>query len=198
VSERGAAVRDYRDRLVESLAGIDVAAVERALAELERAWLDDRLVLLAGNGGSAATAEHMDLDLSKTIARISGPGLGFRTIALTHGPALSAWANDVGPAEVFAGQVRDLGRPGDVLIVISAKGNSPNVVEAVRVAKELGLVSIGFLGAGGGATAELVDVAVIVDSDEYGVIEDVHVVLNHVVTTYFGEWTRNKVRQPAP
>lgn len=190
MSDRSRFAERYRDRVVETLEKIDVEALERVLAVLEEAWTEDRLVLLAGNGGSAATAEHMDLDLSKTIARIAGPGRGFRTIALTHGPALSAWANDAGPEEVFCGQVRDLGRPGDVLLVFSAKGNSANVVAAVREARELGLRTIGFLGAGGGETKALVDVAVVVDADDYGVIEDAHLVLNHVVTEYFADWAR--------
>lgn len=188
MSERSRFAERYRDRVVETLERIDVEALEQVLTLLERAWTEDRLVLLAGNGGSAATAEHMDLDLSKTIARLAGPGRGFRTIALTHGPALSAWANDAGPEEVFCGQVRDLGRPGDVLLVFSAMGNSANVVAAVREARELGLRTVGFLGAGGGATRELVDVAVVVDADDYGVIEDAHLVLNHVVTEYFADW----------
>jgi D-sedoheptulose 7-phosphate isomerase len=190
VSERARFAERYRDRVVQTLERIDVEALEAALALLERAWTEDRLVLLAGNGGSAATAEHMDLDLSKTIARLAGAGRGFRTIALTHGPALSAWANDAGPEEVFCGQVRDLGRPGDVLLVFSAMGNSANVVAAVREARELGLRTVGFLGAGGGRTRELVDVAVVVDADDYGVIEDAHLVLNHVVTEYFADWAQ--------
>jgi D-sedoheptulose 7-phosphate isomerase len=180
----------YRDRLVDTLRLLDLEAVQAAISLLEEAWLNDRLVLLAGNGGSAATAEHVDLDLSKTIARLAGQGRGFRTIALTHGPALSAWANDAGPIEVFRGQIRDLGRAGDVLIVISAMGNSPNIVAAVEEARELGLRTIGFLGAGGGSVRELVDVAVVAASEEYGVIEDVHVVLNHLVTDYFAGWAR--------
>ena len=188
MSERSRFAERYRDRVVGTLEAIDVDALEQVLELLERAWTEDRLVLLAGNGGSAATAEHMDLDLSKTIARIAGPGRGFRTIALTHGPALSAWANDAGPEEVFCGQVRDLGRPGDVLVVFSAMGNSANVVAAVREARELGLRTVAFLGADGGATRELVDVAVVVQADDYGVIEDAHLVLNHVVTEYFADW----------
>jgi D-sedoheptulose 7-phosphate isomerase len=183
-------VERHFDRVAETLRRLDLDAIDHALALLEQAWREDRLVLLAGNGGSAATAEHMDLDLSKGIARIAGAGRGFRTIALTHGPALSAWANDAGPAEVFCGQVRDLGRSEDVLIVLSAKGNSPNVVAAVNEARELGLATIGFLGAGGGKTGELVDVPVVVASDDYGVIEDSHLVLNHVVTEYFADWAR--------
>jgi D-sedoheptulose 7-phosphate isomerase len=123
---------EYRRALGRAIERLDDEAIVAAIGIFERAWTEDRLVLLAGNGGSAATAEHMDLDLSKTIARLAGPGRGFRTIALTHGPALSAWANDVGPDAVFAGQVHDLGRPRDVLVLISAKGNSPNIVEATR------------------------------------------------------------------
>lgn len=183
-------VERHCDRVAETLRRLDLDAIDHALALLEQAWREDRLVLLAGNGGSAATAEHMDLDLSKTIARLAGPGRGFRTIALTHGPALSAWANDAGHEEVFAGQVRDLARPHDVLLVLSARGNSTNVVSAVDNARQLGLRTIGFLGAGGGQTREMVDVAVVVDSDDYGVIEDTHLMLNHVVTDYFAEWAR--------
>jgi D-sedoheptulose 7-phosphate isomerase len=188
VTARLESVEVHRDRLVAALGRIDLDAIERTLELLESAWMEDRLVLLAGNGGSAATAEHMDLDLSKTIARLAGAGRGFRTIALTHGPALSAWANDAGNDQVFAGQVHDLARPGDVLIVLSAMGNSGNVVTAVEEAGELGLRTIGFLGAGGGLTASLVDVAVLVDSDDYGVIEDAHLALNHMVTGYFADW----------
>jgi D-sedoheptulose 7-phosphate isomerase len=188
--DRASFIAERRDRLIAALSRIGGNALDGVLDVLERAWCEDRLVLLAGNGGSAATAEHMDLDLSKTIARIAGPGRGFRTIALTHGPALSAWANDLGPEAVFSGQVRDLGRPGDVLVVLSAMGQSDNVIEAVREAHNLGLHTIGFLGAGGGLTRELVDVAVVVDSDDYGIIEDTHLALNHFVTDYFAEWAR--------
>jgi D-sedoheptulose 7-phosphate isomerase len=197
VSDRVAYVEAYRDRVVDALRRVDLEALDSVLALLEDAWREDRLVLLAGNGGSAATAEHMDLDLSKGIARIAGPGRGFRTIALTHGPALSAWANDVGPEEVFRGQVRDLGRAGDVLLVFSAMGNSANVVAAVLEARELGLRTIGLLGAGGGRTGGLVDVAVVVESHEYGVIEDTHLVLNHIVTDYFAAWASEPGRARA-
>ena len=190
MTDRASFIAERRDRLIAALTRTDGGALDGVLDILERAWLEDRFVLLAGNGGSAATAEHMNLDLSKTIARIAGPGRGFRTIALTHGSALSAWANDLGPEAVFSGQVRDLGRAGDVLVVLSALGNSDNVIDAVRAARDLGLHSIAFLGAGGGLTRELVDVAIVVDSDDYGIIEDTHLALGHFVTDYFAEWAR--------
>lgn len=188
MSERRTFVTGYRDTLVGTLERLDLESVERAISVLEQAWTHDRLVLLAGNGGSATTSEHMDLDLSKTIARIAGPGRGFRTIALTHGAAISAWANDAGVETVFAGQVRDLGRRGDVLVVFSAKGNSPNIVAAVEEAVAIGMETVAFLGAGGGRVAALVDVAMVVASSEYGVIEDVHLAINHLITDYFSRW----------
>src|SRR5439155_1679017 len=80
------------------------------------------------------------------------------------------------------------GRRGDVLAVFSAMGNSPNIVEAVKEARALGLGTIGFLGNGGGAARGLVDIAVVVESDDYGVIEDAHLALNHLVTDYFARW----------
>jgi D-sedoheptulose 7-phosphate isomerase len=190
VTDRASFIAERRDRLIAALTRTDGGSLDGVLDILERAWLEDRFVLLAGNGGSAATAEHMNLDLSKTIARIAGPGRGFRTIALTHGSALSAWANDLGAEAVFSGQVRDLGRAGDVLVVLSALGNSDNVIDAVRAAHDLGLHTIAFLGAGGGLTRELVDVAIVVDSDDYGIIEDTHLSLGHFVTDYFAEWAR--------
>ena len=199
MTDRASFIAERRDRLIAALTRTDGGALDGVLDILERAWLEDRFVLLAGNGGSAATAEHMNLDLSKTIARIAGPGRGFRTIALTHGSALSAWANDLGPEAVFSGQVRDLGRAGDVLVVLSALGNSDNVIDAVRAARDLGLHSIAFLGAGGGLTRELVDVAIVVDSDDYGIIEDTHLALGHFVTDYFAEWAREpRVRGVKP
>lgn len=190
MSGRAAFVERYRSRVVDTLERIDVDALEEMLVVLEQAWTEDRLVLLAGNGGSATTAEHLELDLSKTIASFAGSGRGFRTIALTRGAAVTAWANDTGSSEVFSGQVRDLGRAGDVLLVISAKGNSPNVVAAVGQARELGLRTIALLGAGGGKTRGLVEVALVVDADDYGVIEGMHVVLAHIVTDYFSDWVK--------
>jgi D-sedoheptulose 7-phosphate isomerase len=187
-------VAGYRTRLIDCLSALDEQRIAEAIDVLERAWTHDRLVLLAGNGGSAATAEHMDLDLSKTIARLAGAGQGFRTIALTHSGALSAWANDVGVEEMFAGQVKDLARRDDVLVVFSAMGNSPNVVRAAEEGRAQGLRTIGFLGAGGGKLRSLVDVPVVVESDDYGVIEDAHLTLNHMVTEYFGEWVKGRER----
>jgi D-sedoheptulose 7-phosphate isomerase len=125
----------------------------------------------------------MACDLAKTFltAGRHGPLKRFRVMALTDNvPLLTALANDVSYDAVFAEQLRNLADEGDLLIVISGSGNSPNVLEAVRAAKECGLRCVGLLGSDGGAVRELLDHCVIVDSDDYGQIEDVHMVLNHI------------------
>ena len=172
------------------LDALDLEAVAHVLEALERAWTADARIFLVGNGGSAATASHMANDLSKTV-RQGNPGRrrGFRAIALTDNvPLLTAWANDDSYAEVFAGQLQSLAQPGDVLIVVSGSGNSPNVLRAVEDARDASMLVIGFLGRGGGRLKALVDISVIVPHDAYGPIEDIHLVLNHLITSYFCQW----------
>jgi D-sedoheptulose 7-phosphate isomerase len=162
--------------------------LQAALACVERAYDAGQQVFIAGNGGSAATASHMACDLAKsTLGRSGAPrAKRFRAIALTDNvPLLTAWGNDVGYDQVFAEPLRNLGRPGDLLIVITASGNSPNILAAVGAARELGLVSLGLLGFDGGAVRGLLDHSVVVPSDNYGYIEDVHLMLNHLITAFF-------------
>ncbi len=154
---------------------------------LERAFVERRQVFIVGNGGSAATASHMANDLMLGVAKEGGRG--FRAIALTDSvPLMTAIANDTGYDNVFTAQLRALGRPGDVLIAISGSGKSPNVVEAVKVAREIGIMTVGFLGMGGGQLRELVDAAIVVPSNDYGLIEDIHLMLDHLMTAYFRHW----------
>lgn len=178
--------QQYLQRLRDVLSALSVDALERALEVLERAYVEGRQVFLAGNGGSAATASHMATDLSKTVAGGAAQHRGFRAIALTDNvPLMSAWANDLSYDEVFAAPLRTLARRGDVLVVVSGSGESKNIVRAVTVARELGLVTIGLLGREGGAVRGLVDVAVIVPTHDYGPIEDTHLAINHLITAYF-------------
>ena len=149
-------------------------------------------MLVAGNGGSASTASHLACDLAKTVlgARPELRRSRFRAVSLADNVALlTAWANDVSYEAVFAEQVKMLGRPGDVLCVISASGNSANVVGAVEAARALGLHTIGFLGFGGGRLRDLVDDYVVVPCDDYGHVESTHLVLGHLLT----EWLRARL-----
>lgn len=171
--------------LVDALPRDDVQA---AITCIERAYEGEQQVFIAGNGGSAATASHMACDLAKTtLGHSPTPGAKrFRAIALTDNvPLITAWGNDVSYDCIFAEQLRNLARRGDLLVVITASGNSPNILEVVKAARELGVVSLGLLGFNGGAVKELLDHSVVARSDNYGYIEDAHTVLNHLITAFF-------------
>jgi len=120
---------------------------------------------VVGNGGSASTASHMACDLSKNT--LAGNRPRFRVMSLTDNVALmSALANDVGYEHVFKEQLVNLIRTGDVLIVLSGSGNSPNVLEAMRYARERSATVIAFLGFDGGEAAELADHAIVAPHEQ--------------------------------
>jgi len=172
-----ASLTDYIDRL-------DVDALLRIVERLRTARDDGAQVFIAGNGGSAATATHWVNDLGKATQK-SGR-TRFRVIGLADNISwFSALANDEGYERVFAGQLENLARPGDVLAVISASGNSPNLVRAVEHARAGGMTSIAFLGFDGGRLLDLVDEAFWVRTPpgEYGLVESMHSVACDIVTT---------------
>jgi len=141
-------------------------------------------VFTLGNGGSASTASHMAADLAKNT--IGANMTRFRVMSLNDNQAmLTALANDLGYEHVFREQLQNLIRAGDLLIAISASGNSPNVLNAIRYARRQSAEVVGMLGFEGGEAAGLVDVAIVVPSEHYGVIEDVHLVINHILVDYF-------------
>jgi D-sedoheptulose 7-phosphate isomerase len=177
----GASAANWLREAAQVIGGIDPDAVSRAAAVLVDAWKQDATIFVVGNGGSAATASHLALDLQK--AGRSPGGRAPRAISLADNAGLvTAWANDVSFDRVFAEQLEVLARPGDALVVISVSGSSPNLVSAVASARRLGLTSVGLLGRTGGAVRDAVDVAVLVPSDDYGWVESAHVALHHILT----------------
>jgi phosphoheptose isomerase len=172
---------------------VDAGQVAAFVAELERAYQEDRQIFIVGNGGSAATASHMAVDLAKTVlGKAPDPATRrFRVMSLTDNvPLITAIANDLGYAHVFTEQLRVVARPGDLLLVITGSGNSPNVVSAVRTAREMGLRTTGLLGFDGGEVLALLDTPVLIPSHSYGFVEDLHMVLDHLVTAYFARRLR--------
>ena len=158
--------------------GLDDAldqAVERTVAALA----EGLPVLVCGNGGSASDALHIAGEL---VARFRRERRGLNVIALSANPAvLTAWSNDYDYETVFARQVEAHGRRGGVFLGISTSGNSKNVIAALRVAREMGLTTIGMTGQGGGAMAELCDVLLDVPSSVTPHIQEVHVCLYHLL-----------------
>lgn len=180
-------INDYKAAFVAVLDAIAPEQIEVAAEQVRLAFEEGRRIFIAGNGGSAATASHMACDLAKTTLGKGAhlPSRRIRAIALTDNvPLLSAWGNDVGYDCVFAEQLRNLAQPGDLLVVISASGNSPNIIQAVQAARELGLRTLALLGFEGGAVRPMVDYSIVVHSAHYGHIEDAHSMLSHLITDY--------------
>jgi len=173
-------------------AAVDLESLELAATMLLECQARGRVVFTAGNGGSAATASHFACDLAKGT-RHNGPPT-FRVVALTDSlPVLTAWANDNGYDRVFAEQLQSLARPGDLLVLISASGNSPNILAAAEAARALGVTSIGLTGRSGGSLAQMVDLAVRIPSDQIEVVEDAHLVVAHSLCVA----ARERLRVPA-
>jgi D-sedoheptulose 7-phosphate isomerase len=174
----------YLQRLARILQEVDLEAVDRVLRHLRQARDRGSRVYVAGNGGSAATASHWVNDLGKATKR-SGCA-PFQVMCLSDNtPWLTALANDEGYERVFSGQLENFAQSGDVLVVISASGNSPNLASAVEVARERGVTTIGFLGFDGGLLKDRVDELIWIKTEKgrYELVEDAHMALCHVFTS---------------
>lgn len=176
-----AVARDYFRSVHGLLDSVDIASVERAVAALRAARESGSVVYVAGNGGSATAASHFATDLLKATRGSERP---LRVLGLTENVALiTALANDENYESVFVGQLESLLRRGDVLVVISASGNSPNVLRAVQLAKDRAATSLALVGFDGGALLREADIAIHVTSERgaYGPVEDVLLAIHHVI-----------------
>lgn len=152
------------------------------ICHVAEAWRDalqaGNKVIFFGNGGSAADAQHLECELAGRFYLDRRP---LPAVALTvNSSSLTAIGNDFGFEQVFARQLEGIARPGDVAVGISTSGNSPNVVVALRKARELGLVTIGFTGRGGGQARELCDLWLPIDSDDTPRIQEGHILAGHI------------------
>jgi D-sedoheptulose 7-phosphate isomerase len=167
--------------LTAAIAGLRQQPIAEVLALLEQARSSGRTVFIFGNGGSAATAMHMACDLGKNTRSPGTPLL--RVVCLNDNVAtLSAFGNDEGYESVFAEPLRALARPADIAIAVSASGNSPNIIRAVEAARDLEMTIIGLTGVAGGRLAGLVDICLRADAVSLEQIEDIHIVVNHLLT----------------
>jgi len=161
----------------------DLDSVERVIQRLRQARDQGATIYICGNGGSAATASHWVNDLGKATKAAERPPM--RVMSLSDNVSwLTALANDEGYDRVFAGQLENFARSGDVLIVISASGNSPNLVKAVELAQSRGITTIGLLGFDGGVLKKQVDDSLWVPTERgaYGLVESFHTLLCHILT----------------
>lgn len=197
-------VEQYRSYIVDIKRTIDALALELIEATVEQihlARINQRQVFIMGNGGSAATASHFACDLGKNTVMAGVPRL--RVQALNDNMAFfSACANDYGYDTVFAEQLTNFVQPEDVVLAISASGNSANVLKAVQVARTCGAFTIGWSGYQGGKLAKMVDLPIVIPSDSIEQIEDIHLMMAHMVTVSVRKAAQNgfllNTDQPIP
>lgn len=178
----------YLDEFARLVNLVDVDAVTRITRHLAQARDRGATIFIAGNGGSAAIASHWVNDLGKAT-KCSGH-TPMRVMSLSDNVSwLTALANDEGYERVFAGQLENFARPGDILISISSSGNSMNLVRAVELAKTHRLFVIGLLGFDGGALKNQVDDYVLLETERgaYGLVEPGHAMICHLVTKLLAE-----------
>ena len=175
--------RAYFAELAEAAAGIDFSALSAAADILLAASQKHAHIFACGNGGSAAIANHLACDCMKGVQ--AGTALKPRVHSLSANVALiSAIANDIGVEEMFSYQLRTVAQPGDVLVAISSSGASPNILRALETAASLGVKTVAFTGFDGGEASRIADVSIHVPAANYGVAEDLHQSLMHVIAQY--------------
>jgi D-sedoheptulose 7-phosphate isomerase len=175
-------VNEYFSSLSSLISEIDSNSIENVVDLFWANYVAGGRLVFCGNGGSAATASHLPADFQKNVF-LEG-GKPWECMSLVDSiPLLTAWSNDSSYAEAFAGQARVWLRPNDLLVAISGSGNSPNVLAAVEAANEIGSVTIGWSGFGGGKLAGIAQHSIVLFSDNMQMVEDVHMIVGHLVFT---------------
>ena len=174
-------ITQYLTALKSVIDDLPIADLETFITVLETARENNAAVFICGNGGSWATAAHMVCDFGKNTRtpenkRMIVVGLGDNI------PSLTAYANDEGYDTIFAEPLKSMMEPGDVLIAISGSGNSPNVLRAVEIAHEHGGTTLGLTGFSGGKLKDKVDHALVIPSDSMEIVEDLHMIVDHILT----------------
>jgi D-sedoheptulose 7-phosphate isomerase len=174
----------YKTDLLQAIESLDLNQVNRAIRIFAQARDEGRRIFTCGNGGSASTASHFVCDMVKGAS--FNRDKRFRIMSLNDSlPTLTAYSNDVGYECVFVEQLKNFAEPGDVLLAISGSGNSPNVLRAVEYAKSIGCHTIALTGRDGGKLGPLAELNIQVANPHMGRIEDVHMIVTHMMCYYF-------------
>lgn len=176
-------VQDYYRRFSDALLSFDKGPMSGVLAAIDRVHQNDGILWVAGNGGSAAIANHTCCDMTKGTHTEGCQILRCQSLA-ANVPILTAIGNDIGYEQTFSKQVEYYVRENDALLLVSSSGNSPNVVNACQLANDLGVETIAFVGFRGGKLKEIAKHCVWIAVDNYGIVEDAHQSLIHVISQY--------------
>jgi D-sedoheptulose 7-phosphate isomerase len=176
----------YAERLSEVLRSSDWSGVSLLAKDMHDAWINGRQVFFCGNGGSAGNAIHLANDYIYGIAKRTGGGL--RAVALSANSAvMTCLANDVGYDHVYSEQLAVLANEGDILVVLSGSGNSPNIITALDCAKQKKVKSYAILGFTGGKAKECADVAIHFPVNDMQIAEDLQLVVGHMLMQWLYE-----------
>ncbi len=173
----------YRERTFEQWNRLDLVAFSKVASVIERAQSSGRFIWVCGNGGSAASAAHVGCDFGKTASRPGAKRL--KCVSLSDNTAfITAIGNDLSFEETFSRQLENVVAQDDVVLLISGSGNSANLVAAAKLARRRGARVVSLLGFDGGRLKSLSDEVLLIASDQYGVIEDMHMAVAHMLTFY--------------
>lgn len=176
----------YRSRVLDAISSVDLDKIEQAIAWFGEARDQDRHIFVCGNGGSASTASHFSCDMVKGAS--FERDRRFRILALTDSlPTLTAYSNDVCYECVFEEQLKNFAQHGDVVMAISASGNSRNVLCAINYGNSIGCKTIALTGRDGGKLGKLAQLNIQVRAEHTGRIEDAHLVICHMIAYHFME-----------
>lgn len=182
----GAWIEQYRTAQNSATSSIPIDAVARLIARLRTLLAEDRQLFVFGNGGSGCNASHFAADLGKGAS--DKLGRRFRVLCLNDNVSwMTALGNDYAFDEVFKGQLMNYARPGDMVLVLSVSGNSPNVVKAAEWAKAHGVFAAALVGGKRGRLAELCDEVIVIGSTHYGQVEDAQMTIAHMLCYAFIE-----------
>ena len=178
--------KSYISSLKNILEQVDENSIAQIVAQIDLCVANRSRFYVIGNGGSSATVSHMANDLGVGLKRRDIISLDIVSLG-DNSPVVTAVANDIGYENIFYMQLKDIMKPEDVLLAISCSGNSPNIVKAVEYAKEVGCTVVGVSGFDGGKLKEMSDIRFHVDAPigEYGLVEDVHMILDHIIYSYY-------------
>lgn len=183
-------IRDFADNyiqeLIQTVTSVRYDKFEKITNIIYQAYLDRRQIFIMGNGGSAATASHFCQDLGKGTASEGNPR--FRVICLNDNISLlTAYSNDINYECVFEEQLKNLLNEKDVCIFITGSGNSPNIIRAIEFANTKQAITVGILGFDGGKARSMLKENIVIQNNNYGQVEDIHLIFAHIISQYLRE-----------
>lgn len=177
-------INEYFTEVKNVFLKINTEKIELLANKIREVKKNGGVVFVIGNGGSASTSSHLSCDLMKnTISNYDSHKNRLKVVSLTDNIAIiSAYGNDISYDEIFSQQLKSLVNKNDLLIAISGSGNSGNIMKAVEFSKQQGIFVFGLLGGNGGHVLPMCNESIVVNSNNYGVIEDLHMMIGHMVT----------------